>query len=122
MSAHTATTFDLAPFCRAVEERDAQTQLAMYAPDAKVTIADRITTPASPRVLNGRDEIGEWLEEVSGREMSHAVGHCVEDTDGAAFTEACRYPDGTNVMCATVLELSEGLILEQKVVQAWDES
>ena len=41
--------------------------------------------------------------------------------DAVAFTEACRYPDGTNVLCATVLELADGRIVRQVVVQAWDE-
>ena len=53
--------------------------------------------------------------------MTHHVQHSVADASGAAFTEACRYPDGTNVLCATVLRLSAGQISEQTVVQAWDE-
>lgn len=121
MSPQTATGFDFARFRQAVEQRDSETQLSMYAPEATVTIADRITTPGSPRVLTGAGEIRGWLEDVSGREMSHKVGHAVQDEHGAAFTEACRYPDGTNVMCATVLALSDGLIVDQKIVQAWDE-
>ena len=116
------TTFDLTRFRRALEERDSETQLQMYAPNATVSIADRITTPGSPRVLRGRQEIRGWIEDVSSREMTHDVGHCVEDEHGAALTEACRYPDGTNVLCATVLELADGLITDQRVVQAWDES
>jgi hypothetical protein len=116
MSTQTSTGFDLARFCQAVEERDSKTQLEMYAPDATVTIADRVTQPGSPRVLRGTGEIGSWLEDICGREMTHAVKHSVADEHGAAFSEACRYPDGTNVMCATVLKVAE-----QTVVQAWDE-
>jgi hypothetical protein len=67
-----------------------------------------------------RDEIRTWVEDISSREMTHDVGHSVEDEQGAALTEACRYQDGTNVLCATVLELSDGLIVRQKIVQAWD--
>jgi ketosteroid isomerase-like protein len=122
MSANTLTTFDFASFCRAVEGRDSDTQLAMYAPDATVTIVDRLTPPGAPRVLSGRDEIRAWIEDIDGREMTHAVGHGVNDEHGAAFTEACRYPDGTNVMCATVLKLADGRIVDQTVLQAWDES
>jgi SnoaL-like domain len=115
-------TFDLGRFCAAAEGRDVETQLSMYAPDAVVTIADRINQPRSPQVLHGRDEIAAWLQDVGGREMSHRVQHSVGDAAGAAFTEACRYPDGTNVLCATVLRLSDGHISDQTVVQAWDES
>jgi SnoaL-like domain len=118
----TTRSFDLARFCQAVEQRDSATQLSMYAPDATVTIADRITQPGSPRVLRGVGEIRGWIEDVDGRDMTHAVGQSVSDERGAAFTEACRYPDGTNVLCATVLELDAGLISRQTVVQAWDEA
>lgn len=122
MSTQATTSFDVARFCRAVEQRDSATQLSMYAPDATVTIADRVTQPGSPRVLHGIDEIRGWIEDVDGREMTHAVGHSVSDEHGAGFTEACQYPDGTNVLCATVLEFDDGLISRQTVVQAWDEA
>jgi len=59
---------------------------------------------------------------IDGREMTRAVGHSVSDPQGAALTEACRYPDGTNVLCATVFELDGGLITRQTVVQVCDEA
>jgi ketosteroid isomerase-like protein len=117
-----STSFDLARFCAAAEARDVATQASMYAPDAVVTVADRINQPGAPQVLRGRGEITPWLQDICGREMTHQVQHSVADASGAAFSEACRYPDGTNVLCATVLRLSAGQIAEQTVVQAWDES
>jgi hypothetical protein len=120
-STTTTATFDLPTLSRAIADRDAETQLAMYAPSASVAIADRITQPGSPRVLSGSAEIGAWLHDLCDREMTHVVQHSVSDATGAAFTEACRYPDGTNVLCATVLECSDGLIQRQTIVQAWDE-
>jgi hypothetical protein len=116
-----SASFDLARFCAAAEGRDVETQLSMYAQDALVTIADRVNQPGAPQLLRGRDEIGGWLQDVCGRDMTHHVQHSVADAAGAAFSEACRYPDGTNVLCATVLRLSDGRIAEQTVVQAWDE-
>ena len=118
----TTTKFDLERFARATEERDASTQLSMYAPDATVTIADHISQPGSPRVLHGREQIKGWIEDVTRRDMTHAVQHSVSDDRGAAFTVACRYADGTNVLCATVVELRDGAIGSQTIVQAWDES
>ena len=118
----TITTFDLDRFTRAAEERDAATQLSMYGPDAVVTISDKISQPAAPRVLRTRGEIHAWLEDTCARDMTHSVRHSVKDETGAAFTEACRYPDGTNVLCATVIELDGGVISAQTVVQAWDEA
>ena len=117
----TITTFDLDRFTRAAEERDASTQLSMYGPDATVTIADKVSQPGSPRVLYNRGEIKTWLEDMYGRDMTHSVKHTVKDDTGAAYTQTCRYPDGTNVLCATVIELDHGVISNQTVVQVWDE-
>lgn len=117
----TTTAFDLGTFQRAIEERDASTQLAMYADDAEVTLVDRITGPGSPRILRGRAEIGSWLDDVSGRDMTHRVQQTVRDERGVAFSEACRYPDGTNVLCACLMEINGGRITRQVGVQAWDE-
>jgi hypothetical protein len=118
----TITTFDLDRFARAAEERDASTQLSMYGPDATVTIVDTISQPGSPRVLNTREQIKGWLEDTYGRDMTHSVTHRVGNDSGAAFTQACRYPDGVNVLCATLIELDNGAISDQTIVQVWDEN
>lgn len=117
----TQTAFDVDRFARATEERDAATQVSMYAPQATVTITDKLTQPGAPRVLSTPEEIKSWIEDACARDMTHSVRHRVQDETGAAFTLACRYPDGTNVLCATVIELDAGLISAQAVVQAWDE-
>jgi hypothetical protein len=117
----TTTSFDLERFARAAEERDASTQLSMYGPEATVTITDKVSQPGSPRVLRTRGEIKTWLEDTYARDMTHSVHRMVEGDGGVAFTEACRYPDGTNVLCATVIGLDRGLISDQTVVQVWDE-
>jgi len=117
----TITSFDLDRFVRAAEERDAATQLSMYGTDATVTIVDKISQPGSPRTLRNREEIKSWLEDIYGRDMTHAVKHTVKDESGAAFTQACRYPDGATVLCATVIALDGSVIADQTVVQVWDE-
>jgi glycine cleavage system aminomethyltransferase T len=117
----TTTAFDLAALKRAIEQRDAAAQVALYAPDAEVRLVDRITTPGRPRVLAGRDEIAAWIEDVCARDMTHRVELDVVGDDRAAFAERCLYPDGTNVLCMTVLELAGGRIVRQLAIQAWDE-
>lgn len=118
----TITTFDLDRFTRAAEERDASTQLSMYAPDAVVTVSNKISQPGAPRVLRTHDDIKAWLEDTYSRDMTHSVKHRVLDESGAAYTQACRYPDGTNVLCATVIELDGGVIARQTVLEVWDEA
>jgi len=117
----TDTTFNLNAFKQAIEERDASAQLAVYADDAEVTLVDRNSQPRAPRVLRGRAEIQPWIEDVCGRDMTHRLQHTVQDDHGVAYTESCRYPDGTGVVCAAVLEIDNGLVTRQVGVQAWDE-
>ena len=117
----TASTFDLAALKDAIERSDVAGQLALYAPDAEVRLVDRITTPGHPRVLHGRDEIAGWIEDVCSRDMTHRVDQEVVGDDRAAFAESCRYPDGTNVLCMTVLDVEGGRIVRQLAIQAWDE-
>ena len=121
MTTSTTARFDFAAFKRALEQRDAGAQLAVYADDAELTLVDRINTPGSPRVLRGREQIRAWVDDICERDMTHRVDMQVLGDTGAAFTEACRYPDGTNVLCAAVIELREGRIVRQTGVQAWDE-
>lgn len=122
MSTTTTTPFDLERFTRAAQERDALGQLCMYGAGAEVTIVDKVTQPGAPRVLRGRAEIDAWLTDMYSRDMTHRVGATVRDSAGAAYTQACRYPDGTNVLCATVIELDHDAIARQTVIQVWDES
>ncbi len=72
-------------------------------------------------MLRGTQEIRGWLEDVCGRDMTHRITHTVQDDGGVAFTEACRYPDGTAVPCAALLEVRDGRVTRQVGIQAWDE-
>jgi hypothetical protein len=91
----------------------------MYGPDA--TVIDKMTQPGSPRVLDTRGQIKAFLEDLFGRDMTHKVTHRLSDENGAAYTLACCYPDATNVLCATLIELDGGQISDQTVVHVWDE-
>lgn len=52
--------------------------------------------------------------------MSHHIETGVSNGKTLAFTEACIYPDGAKVFCATILEIEGGKIVRQTAVQAWD--
>ena len=79
---------------RALEERDAETLIGLYADDAELRIVNRNTTPSSPRQLHGKEEISEYLRDVCSREMTHHVEDEVVGESRIAFNEACEYPDG----------------------------
>jgi hypothetical protein len=117
----TSTRIDFDSLRRALEGNDADLLASFYADDAEITTVDRNHPPKSPGVIRGRDAIHTYFRDVCGRGLTHTIADEVIGEDRIAFTEACRYPDGVNVLCATILQLSDGKIARQTGVQAWDE-
>src|SRR4051812_1573918 len=114
-------THDLSTLAAAIEARDAGGQLAAYAPGATITIVDALHGPSAPLVLGDRDAIDVHLRDVCARDMTHDVVALVSGDGAAAFHVACRYADGTRVLCSALVELDgDGRITRQTIVQAWD--
>jgi len=105
---------------QAIESRDAATLIGLYAEDATIRIIDRDNPPSAPRELKGKTDIAAYFTDVCGRAMTHAVENGVETPTALAFTQACAYPDGTRVFCSAMLDIADGKIARQTVVQAWD--
>jgi len=116
----TTTTLDVTALARAIESRDAAGQLAAYAPDAELTLVDHDNPPSRPRILRGPDAIGAHLNDVCARDMTHQVRATVADAGRVAFQVACRYGDGTEVLCLCIADVEGGRIVRQHTVQAWD--
>ncbi len=106
---------------QAIENLDAEQLVGLYADDAEMLTVNRYTTPSSPKVLRGKEEITEHLRDVCGWAMTHRIENEVLGEDRVAFNEACEYPDGTKVLCAATLEVRDGKITRQVNVEAWDE-
>jgi ketosteroid isomerase-like protein len=106
---------------RAEEQRDLDAMLDLYAEDAEVRIVNRNTTPSSPYVLRGKQEIAEYLRDVFAREMTHSVENEVVGEDRLAFNVACEYPDGTRVLASENMEVRDRKVIRQVEVVAWDE-
>lgn len=117
----TSQQFDLDALRRAIESRDAAGQVALYADDAEIVTVDKDHPPSRPLRVQGIDAIRALIEDVCARDMTHELTHTVSGPGGAAFVLQCRYPDGTRVFCATLLELRDGKIVRQEGAQAWDE-
>ncbi|MFF6999899.1 nuclear transport factor 2 family protein [Streptomyces sp. NPDC008313] len=113
--------FDTEALRRGIEGRDAGTLLSLYADDADLRVVDRNSQPSRPTVMHGRERIGEMLNDVCGRDMTHRLEQCVVQGDHVAFTESCEYPDGTKVLSNSMMSLKNGRIADQTMVQAWDE-
>lgn len=117
-------TFDVEALRHGIEDRDAATMRGLYAENAQVKIVDQRDRPSSPLEITGSAAIGEFLDELCGREMEHHLEEVLVSPDGeqAAYLERCRYPDGTTVLSSSTLNLRDGRIIEQTSLQAWDEA
>ncbi len=105
----------------AIEGRNGHDLASFYADHAVTRVIDRNNPPGKPREIKGRAAIAAFWDDICSRAMTHKVDATIAEGDRLAFTQACAYPDGTRVFCAAILDLSEGRIARQTVVQAWDE-
>jgi ketosteroid isomerase-like protein len=121
MTEQMAPGLDFQAMRRAIEESDYDALVALYADDAELRTVNKNTTPSSPQVLRGKEEISEMLRDVCRREMTHHVEDEVIGEGRIAYNEACEYPDGTRVLGSTTLELQDGKIVRHTTVEAWDE-
>ena len=112
--------FDTETLRRAIEGQNAQTLLSLYADDAELRIVDRNTQPSHPKVMQGREQISEMLNDVYSRDMTHKLEQCVTQGDQVAFTESCEYPDGVKVLASSTVALRNGKIVDQTLLQEWD--
>lgn len=121
MTEQMASGLDFEEMRRAIEESDYDALVALYADEAELRTVNKNSTPSSPQVLRGKEEISELLRDVCGRAMTHHVEDEVVGEDRVAFNEACEYPDGLKVLTATTLDLRDGMIIRQTNLEAWDE-
>lgn len=106
---------------QAIENRNARMLASFYADTATLRIVDRNNPPSKPREVNGKEAISAYWEDICSRAITHKVETSVAEGNRLAFAETCVYPDGAKVFCQAMLELEDGKIASQVVVQAWDE-
>jgi hypothetical protein len=106
---------------QAIEGRNGRMLGSFYADDASIRVVDRNNPPSKPREIKGRAAIDTFWDDICSRAMTHKVETVITEGDRLAFTQACAYPDGVKVLCLSTIELKDGLIARQTVVQAWDE-
>ena len=106
---------------QAIETRDGRMLAGFYADHAVTRVIDRNNPPSRPREIRGKAAITAFWADICGRAMTHRVDVSIAEGDKLAFTQACAYPDGARVFCASIVRLEDGLISDQTIVQAWDE-
>lgn len=116
----TLAAFDTAELQRSITERDAEALLRLYAEDAELRIVDAANPPSQPQVVRGRDDIGAFLADLCGRDMTHRVLRLVAERDHTAYLKECTNPDGSRVRYAAVLDHPGGRITTELAVQAFD--
>lgn len=121
MGTAASPAFDTETLRRGIEGHTPETLLSLYADDAELRVVNRNAQPSHPRVLHGRDEIAEMLNDVYSRDMTHKLEGCVVQDDRAAFSESCEYADGARVLAESMVTLRNGKIAEQIMIEAWDE-
>jgi SnoaL-like domain len=113
-------TVSVTELTRAIEGRDANALIALYADDAQLRTIDHDNPPSKPRILHGKQAITSFYDDLCGRAMSHHVDSAIANGEALSFTQTCTYPNGAKVFCAAMLETKDGKIIRQTVVQAWD--
>ena len=110
----------IAALSKAIEGRDSKRLREFYAEDAVMTIIDSDNPPSKPRVIKGAKEIGQFLEDVYSRDMTHTVESGIVEGNKLAFIQGCQYGDGGKVIASSIAELRPKGIVRQTTVQAWD--
>ena len=121
MTDQMAPSLDFEAMRKAIEGSDYDALVSFYADDAELRMVNKNSTPSSPMVLRGKEEISALLRDVCGRAMAHRVEDEILGESRVAFNEACEYPDGLKVLTATTLDLRDGMIVRQTNIEAWDE-
>jgi hypothetical protein len=114
------TVVDMSTLRQAIEQRNAELLISLYADTAHVQIIDSVHQPSSPLELRGKQAIADYLSDICRREMTHRIMDEVIGENRLSFNEACQYPGGERVLAASVLDLQNGKIIRQITVQAWD--
>jgi len=59
--------------------------------------------------MSGREAIRTYCRDICGRNLDHEVRDAVADEHGLAFTQHCRYPDGSRVVFNAGLQGKSGI-------------
>lgn len=121
MTEQMAPSLDFEAMRRAIEESDYEALVSFYSDDAELRLVNKDSTPSSPTLLRGKQEISEMLRDVCGRAMTHHVEDEVVGENRVSYNEACEYPDGVKVLGSTTMDLRDGMIVRQTNIEAWDE-
>ena len=111
---------DFGALRHAIERCDPDLLLGFYSEDAELSIIHAKSQRSIPFELCGKAEIAKHLRAAFGQETSHRIEEEVVGEDRVTFWEECEYPDGSQVVVATTLEVHDAKIVRQVDVVAND--
>jgi hypothetical protein len=104
----------------AIERCDTDLLLGFYAEEAQLSIVNAEARGSAPFKLCGKAEIAKHLRAAFGQETSHRVEGEVVGEDRVTFREECEYPDGSQHVVETTLEVRDGKVVRQVDVVGMD--
>ena len=120
MTVKSDTKFDMAEFKRAYEEWDIPALLGFYADDVQLTMISGDNPPSSPRVSHGKEVFEGMFTHCKSTGVNATVENGIADSHRAAVTVTCEFPGGRQVVGNSILELSDGKIVNERTVASGD--
>ncbi|MBA3530194.1 MAG: hypothetical protein H0T91_12960 [Propionibacteriaceae bacterium] len=104
---------------RALEERDTQSQMALYADNAEMCVVNWGEPHRPTQNLLGKSTIEAWITQFCSDNVSIEVLNLFEEEAEAMVIAECRHRDGTLVVYTCTAQLMGGRITNQHVVLLW---
>ena len=120
MTASKQQPFDFHAFKRAFEEMDVGAWAGFYADDAEWIEYKHSYPPRSPRRIEGRRKIMDFLTKIREGKVQLAISDEIVGPDRAAFCLWVRLPDGRRIIEHVIIHYTGGRITRQVDVEAWD--
>jgi hypothetical protein len=112
--------FDMMEFARAIDTRDTEYQIAVYADCAELEVIDRDNPPSAPQVLKGKNAIADWVRSCCQQNVAQHVVKTIDGADRIAYTVAQVQRDGSYELATSTAELRDGLVTEQQTILVRD--
>ena len=112
--------FDYLAFKSAFEARNVDAWLSFFDEKAEWIEYRHNAPPASPNCMQGKSEIGSFLERVKNSNVHLELSDEVLGPTRAAFCVTCTLSGGRRIIENVIIHLRGGKIIRQVDVEAWD--
>ena len=108
-------------FRAALEQRDIDAVVGLYADDAEYTTYSEGNRPSAAESLRGKEAIANVWRDVEERNLTESISDEVVGDDRFACRVTCTYPSGERVVGNYICEVRDGRIARSTSVETWDE-